>query len=744
MQVAKNPATNVAFLILLALLFSAFLFKAQLSAPPSVAETKASTGFDTTAAIARLSRILGDERPHSVDTPANDAVMERLLIEIKALGLTPEVRDDFACRSAKRWNSAGCARVRNVVVRMGPAGGNAVLVAAHYDSVPAGPGAADDGAGVASLLEVGAQLRGKALSKPVILLFTDGEEVGLLGAASFVRRDPYANDVVFAINLEARGTSGPAIMFQTSTANGPALAVFGSNIARPVANSLAADIYRSLPNDTDATEFLARGYGVLNYAFIEPLARYHSPIDSLKYLDQNSVGHLGSSALVAVQGFLAQPVKNAESTESVIYTDIVGRGFLVMPVVAGAVMLGLGFLAALAMFIRAGGGGSLSALTTPFSAALIAGGACFAATAIIGAVKPEKLWWYSYPQAAIALVAAAGLLGVTLALLALARNVSPSRTFAAAWIWLFALGCVGGFFSSGSLILLAPAAGAFAACWLITMWRPNVSPLLWLIPPIVLLTIMLPTLSFAGAALGYSMAWAVAAVSALLFMPALALCLFTKPIDWRYATAPALALVGGTVWSISVPAYTAQTPAPLNIQHWESDGPKAHWVLAPDDLQPVPAALQRLLPFKNVPVPGNATERTAALAERSGGAMPEVKVVSDVTIAGKRQVVLEVVTVAADEIQLSAPKEAGLTAISFGGETFQYEPGSAKTFQCRGRSCSTWRMTMTIGSGRHKFSARAIRWGLDDTGKPLQAARPANSLPNQRGDVRVATRDFSL
>ena len=67
----------------------------------------------------------------------------------------------------------------------------AVLLNAHYDSTPAGPGAADDGIGVATLLEVGSVLQHQPLKRPVILLFNEGEEYGLNGAAAFeIRIDP--------------------------------------------------------------------------------------------------------------------------------------------------------------------------------------------------------------------------------------------------------------------------------------------------------------------------------------------------------------------------------------------------------------------------------------------------------------------------------------------------------------------------------------------------------------------------
>src|SRR5215210_4745565 len=82
---------------LLALLMAAFWFKGDLISLPDVPAQAEAGEFDTRRALARLGRILGDERPHPVDSAANDAVRERLVAELRALGLDPVVTDDVAC-----------------------------------------------------------------------------------------------------------------------------------------------------------------------------------------------------------------------------------------------------------------------------------------------------------------------------------------------------------------------------------------------------------------------------------------------------------------------------------------------------------------------------------------------------------------------------------------------------------------------------------------------------------------------
>src|SRR5581483_7420809 len=114
-------------------------------------------------------------------------------------------------------------RVENILAYIpgSSSNGKAVLLVAHYDGVEAGPGASDDAAGCAALLEAIRAIRARKtpLVHDVIALFTDGEESGLLGAAAFVREHRWAKDVAFALNFEARGTTGRSYMFETGPGN---------------------------------------------------------------------------------------------------------------------------------------------------------------------------------------------------------------------------------------------------------------------------------------------------------------------------------------------------------------------------------------------------------------------------------------------------------------------------------------------------------------------------------------------
>ena len=105
--------------LILALALTALAFKGALLAPPPV-RAPAAGQFDTGRAMTRLSRILGDERPHPVDSEANDAVRARLLAELRSLGLTPVVTDGLACGGLGPFRAVTCARVRNVRATINP------------------------------------------------------------------------------------------------------------------------------------------------------------------------------------------------------------------------------------------------------------------------------------------------------------------------------------------------------------------------------------------------------------------------------------------------------------------------------------------------------------------------------------------------------------------------------------------------------------------------------------------------
>lgn len=286
-------------LVLSVILAAAYAALDGLEPPEALPETAPASEFSAARAlkiVERLSRV-----PHAVSTAAHDEVLEALVDLWKDIGLEPEVRRHVLVDG----KDGRAAAVTNVLARIaGTEDGKAVMLAAHYDSVACSPGAADDSAGTAALLETARALgAGPAPKHDIVFLVTDAEEMGLHGARAFVRDDPWAADIGLVLNFEARGSKGPSFMFETSPGNEALVRAFAGAAPRPVANSIAVMVYRHMPNGTDLTEFMKGGMQGLNFAFVEEPRDYHTPRDSVANLDLRSLQHHGSYALALARRF---------------------------------------------------------------------------------------------------------------------------------------------------------------------------------------------------------------------------------------------------------------------------------------------------------------------------------------------------------------------------------------------------------------------------------------------------------
>ncbi len=93
--------------------------------------------------------------PHPMGAVEQTSVEAFLVRELTAMGLDPQVDVQTVTMAPDAPNSVWTGTVRNVVARVegsGPDADHAVLLAAHYDSVPTAAGAGDNGAGVVSVL----------------------------------------------------------------------------------------------------------------------------------------------------------------------------------------------------------------------------------------------------------------------------------------------------------------------------------------------------------------------------------------------------------------------------------------------------------------------------------------------------------------------------------------------------------------------------------------------------------------
>lgn len=294
--------------------------------PPAAAGAAVSPEtFSAGRAVQHLSVIA--DKPHPMGSAAHGVVQDYLVKQLSEAGVEPQVQT--ATVTTEKGPPLQAASVQNIVARLkGTGPSKAVLLVAHYDSALTSFGASDDGMAVASLLETLRALKtGATLKNDVIVLFTDGEENGLLGARAFVNEHPWAKDVGVVLNFDARGNSGPVMMFETSNNNGWLIEQLAEASPFPMAHSLSYEIYRLLPNDTDMTVFKRAGLSGLNFANIDGINRYHTPLDNLAGIDQNSMQHQGSYALALTQRLGNQDLTQTKERNAV-YFDLFGR-FLV-------------------------------------------------------------------------------------------------------------------------------------------------------------------------------------------------------------------------------------------------------------------------------------------------------------------------------------------------------------------------------------------------------------------------------
>ena len=287
--------------------------------------------------------------PHPTGSAENARVRGYLVAAMATLGLAPEIQTTAVFRPSPRIVLG--ATVSNIIGRLrGTDNTRAVMLAAHYDSVPGSPAVSDDGSGIAALLETARALQaGSPLQNDVIFLMTDGEELGLLGARAFVTEHPWAKEVAVVLNFEARGTRGPSMLFETGADNAWLMRQFAAAVPYPAGYSYLYEFYKRMPNDTDFTVFRQSGMTGLNFAFAEGWERYHTARDDLQNLDLRSLQHDGSYALSLVRRLGNMDLSQQESGDAV-YFSFLGKTFhypqrWAFPLAVAAMLLFAGVLA---------------------------------------------------------------------------------------------------------------------------------------------------------------------------------------------------------------------------------------------------------------------------------------------------------------------------------------------------------------------------------------------------------------
>ena len=588
------------------------LVRDRLEPPPPLPTSAPPDQFSAGRALEILGTLLGDDIPHPVGSPAADTIRATLLAQFTALGIPAEVQQGFACSA----RGASCGRVGNVVARLpGRQPGPAVLVSAHHDSVAAGPGAGDDGSGVATIVELARALsHGPAPRNPVVFLLVDGEEAGLLGAQAFVDAHPFAADIGVAVNLDAGGTRGVTSITRTSPGNARTIDAFAAAVPRPYGASVIGAVYGLTPYDTDFSVYKKAELPSIDLGFGEDKAHYHTRLDNLDNLDPASLQHLGDTALALVRKLADDDLATPHPGDRV-FLDALGLTLLAWPTLLTPflALLALALLSLATWHLRHVPKDTLPAPGTPTAApnpaptasirpsrwlAALAFPLLLAAPALVGSalawllatLTAAEVPGHADPRPARLAVWAATLAASGLISTILLRRLGPTRLNLAVWWSLAAL--------ATALALAAPAAAVgvlppvLLTAVLLAWSSRHVSKDMphWTDAPALLLCLILPALMWLQAGVRVEAIFGVGPAAVIVLALLFTLLAPLWPTRPRLLlVALALASLTGAALTLATPAFSEARPRRLSLTFHQDPDLGARWLLDGD--LPLPPTL---------------------------------------------------------------------------------------------------------------------------------------------------------
>jgi hypothetical protein len=355
-----------------------------IAALPADADPKVFSAGRAMQDIAVIARA-----PHPLGSGPHRDVRDYLVARFTGLGLQTDLLPVTLSGASKdrlaHWSGWNTSALHGIdIVATWPGRDRtqpAILVMAHYDTVWASPGAGDDSAGLATILEEIRALKAARVQpqRDIMFLITDAEELGLDGAHGFFDRSPLAARVGMVVNHETRGGGGRTAMFETGPGNDASMRLFAGAVPHPSVNSVSVLIYNTMPNSTDYTVAKRRGIAGYNFAFTGRPSLYHSPLATPQAIEQAAVQDMGEQSLALLRALADAPQLPA-ATHDAVFSDLLGWKALVYSpnlgwAIAGITLLVLGLATARGdIGARAIGQGMIAAFWAMLlAAALLAG-----------------------------------------------------------------------------------------------------------------------------------------------------------------------------------------------------------------------------------------------------------------------------------------------------------------------------------------------------------------------------------
>jgi hypothetical protein len=711
--------------------------------------------FSAARAHAELRNFLGgDGRPHPVGSAEHDLVRDRIVVRLRQLGYAPDVRHDLACSPY-----ASCGTVDNIIVELpGRKPGKALLLAAHYDSVPAGPGASDDGSGTAVLLEIARILKLQPPEHPVILLIDDGEELGLLGAEAFVRNDPRARNVGAVINVDSRGTTGTVFMFETSRGNEWLIDRLADAKASYSAGSLFYAVYERLPNDSDLTVFKRAGMQGLNFANLGNVFGYHTPLDTAANASLRTMQQRGENILAIMRSLDASGLAGAAQEESgrrnAVYFDILQWHIVHWPApwTSTLAILNL-FAVAIAgvLLVRGGGGDAVRGFGAVLLTIVGAAAGGFALLQLVSLRGAEV--WAAYPLPAVLAACFLGTLVAVAAAAGLLRRSTLMGSLAGVGMAWAVLSVVAAWvISEGSYLLLVPSLVLTLICVAMALRREVNTSAAWLLllPGAVAALMIYPLVMPFYDALGQVALLIIAIViglAATTFMPLIAIS--SRRVRLLTLSALALLFVVSTAAALALPQVTREHPHQLNLTLVE-DADRGLARFAAPDLTPALRSRASWNTKRESLYPWSPSTPLTAHAAGVTLSPPDIRLVSDRPTGAGRTLTFRIVSNrGANRIGLALHSDSPITAIVVDGWRVEREaarPGSRyrkgwTRINVTKPPPAAATIEVTLG-GNAAFEAYGIdiSAGVGPAGAALVAARNESAVPAHEGDSTIVVK----
>jgi len=544
--------------------------------------------FSAIRAEAILRDLLPENLPHVSGSPYNTVVRNRVVSHLESSGYEPQFQSRFHCNPM----FGSCSPVENIIaVKPGSEGKHAVLVTAHYDSGWAGPGAADDGAGVAAILEIARMAADfPPFINDIIFLITDSEENGLIGADAFAEHHPLFAKVKAVINLEARGVAGPSALFETGDGNRRIIRMFAQNASRPTGNSLVYEIYKKMPNDTDYTVYKRKGVMGVNFAFAQGVPVYHSAIDDPDHLDLGSLQHHGDNAWGMLKPLGERNLDTITSREDAGYMDVFAKWLVhySVSIIGGlALFLGVGVMLAISLAFRKEFRFRQlrwGLLAIPYLLFVIVVGA-YLLSWPLGHWPDLHLVEHPYPWAGrIALFLMLGLAGYS-TLKLFSGRVSACAWMITGWALIFALGMVlANKLPTAAHIALLPLALFAIGSFIDLFRRKSPAPLLFAslfgfaaaaVISFYHFFMLDVVMNFDQSHIKIVSFW----MMALAVMPMLLAFVKERELTWQPAKWLLVAILAACLVHLFLPGFTAERPRDMTVMYSEVDGADTGYVV---------------------------------------------------------------------------------------------------------------------------------------------------------------------